>query len=457
MTLNDFGSDEIKKATDIKDVFYAIGEGRPLKIEELDRFYCDTDKVRTEVSPRAKLARNIRNYAKAGKNGHILFVGARGAGKSTELNHLQKDLEPNIAVLNYSVIQELDPMNISYIELFIVTMEKLLELAQDRNLVIPDDFLDRIIGWTQSKEISNVTEKHFSAEANAELKAKVGVPYLLGLFLGLKATAKASRSFKETLKSTIEPRLSELIKYCNELITEIRLRLIENGTIDLLIIIEDLDKISPTVAREVFLHHADQLVQLQANMVYSYPVALYYNISFNTIKNYFSDVIELPMIKVSNKAGQPFEEGILVLTDIVHTRMEANLFESPDILKDMILACGGVLRDLFRMIKDAADAAEDRSKDKIGVREYEYAYRELQKSYDHTIADYYDDEYKIAITAQQFYDVLVALTKSTDKQPQNTKELLQLRQNLCVLTYNGENWSDVHPVVKEILKSKGLL
>ncbi len=35
--------------------------------------------------------------------------------------------------------------------------------------------------------------------------------------------------------------------------------------------------------------------------------------------------------------------------------------------------------------------------------------------------------------------------------------MLDLRNNLTVLSYNDVGWSDVHPVVRDILKEKGLI
>ncbi len=112
----------LQKAHTIEEVFDAVGNERPLQISEMDTFYCNTDAVRNDLSARKRLQKMIRRNAHSGVNSHILFVGARGSGKSTELNHLQKDLQGDIAVVNYSVMKELDPQSISYIELFIVTM-----------------------------------------------------------------------------------------------------------------------------------------------------------------------------------------------------------------------------------------------------------------------------------------------------------------------------------------------
>ncbi len=69
-------------------------------------------------------------------NEHILFGGYKGCGKSTELNYLEKLLSDDFLVINVSIHEDLDPVNLEYIELFIVAMEQLFRAAVERKLKI---------------------------------------------------------------------------------------------------------------------------------------------------------------------------------------------------------------------------------------------------------------------------------------------------------------------------------
>ena len=80
----------------------------------------------------------------------------------------------------------------------------------------------------------------------------------------------------------------------------------------------------------------------------------------------------------------------------------------------------------------------------------------LKNDYANTISDNRKVDGNF-IAAQDYFNTLVEVATSTTKKPNNTEALLDLRQNLCVLGYNGENWVDVHPLVKDILRDKGLL
>ncbi len=82
-----------------------------------------------------------------------LFSGYRGCGKSTELNKLQRGISGELIVLNFSVLKELDPVNINYVELFVITMEKLFEVVETYNISLNTQLLKSIVEWSCTAEI----------------------------------------------------------------------------------------------------------------------------------------------------------------------------------------------------------------------------------------------------------------------------------------------------------------
>jgi len=443
---------KLKKAVSINDV-YTTFKYRPLEINELDDFYIETERVRGGKPARRRIARMLDK--EIGDFQHILLVGYKGTGKSTELNHLQRDIQDKYLVINYSVMQELDPQHLNYIELFIVTMERLFALAKDNNLKISKEYINNISHWIKSKEILEIREKYnIGIEGEAGLEGKIGIPFLQNFFYKFKMSAKSSRSLKETIKTNIEPKLSDLIEHCNLLIKELKLDLKRVGKKDLLIIIEDLDKIPIDRAEDLFFNYANQITGLQCNMVFTFPITSYFNIRFNTIRQYFTDVLDLPMIKVKNRDQSLYNDGIELLRQIVAKRMDLALFETPKLLNVLIAKSGGCIRDLFRLIAEAAEHAIDYSRAAINKLDCDNSIASLKKDYSSTIADNFLFGKKIEVEA--YYNTLVRVAQSADKMVDNTEEVLDLRQNLCILGYNGEGWCDVHPIVKDILIERKL-
>ena len=106
---------------------------------------------------------------------------------------------------------------------------------------------------------------------------------------------------------------------------------------------------------------------------------LSYDIDAITTKGKFSKNFFIPMIKVHDKLGQDESTGIEDMKDIVKARMDISLFESEDILEDLIRLSGGCLRDLFNMIDEAAWTSLDDDKEKIDAEGKKDALNMLKK------------------------------------------------------------------------------
>ena len=441
----------MQRATQVSDIYRAF-KGEPLEIDELDAFFVDATPARGTENPRQRMARLLRRNI--GNPLKVLFVGYKGCGKSTELNHLQKDIQDEFLVVNYSVMRELDVNRISHTELFIVTMERIFDVVDRAGMspYVSPGYLKAVQGWIQQKEIEEIREK-YNISGEIDAGAGIDIPFLKAFFAKLKFSAKTSASLKETIKTHLEPKISDLIDYCNDLIREVRSALREIGKKDLLIIIEDLDKVPLSEAKSLFYDRIHQLTLLQAHVIFTFPIALYHSIRFTEIKAHFSERHELPMIKVAEKDGRPFSQGIETLRRIIAQRCDLALFESDQVLDQFIRDSGGCLRDLFMMVYEAAEQALDAERPQINDSDRQRAFQKLKREYDNAIAEYREDG-KL-YTVDQYYEALVTLANSQDKKPENTEVVMHLRQSLAVLGYNGEGWCDVHPIVKEILRERG--
>ncbi|HLC16077.1 MAG TPA: hypothetical protein VJL89_07605 [Thermodesulfovibrionia bacterium] len=438
-------------ANNLNDVFRFFYKQAHITVDNFDEFYVNADKGRgkTAYTP---LKRQLVTTPDGSLK--ILFAGHKGCGKSTELVRLQKSIDNDFVVLSFSVRNELDINNINYIELLIVAMERLFGFVNDEHrMKISSAYLKNITNWLRSEELEKINNKHLGIDLETGAEAGFDIPFITKFFAKFKAAAKASVSMKETLKMTIEPKLTELILNCNLLINEIKNSLSDIGKKGLVIIMEDLDKLSLSKSEEIFFDHSAQLNQLNCHCIFTFPIALQYHIKYKTIRTNYDEAFVLPMIKVATKQGNEVQEGIQVMKDIVSRRMDISLFEDEEILKDMIKYSGGCLWDLFQIIKDAVSSALDYERDRINRIDFTSAYKILKRDYEFTIAE--NTEKKI--TVHQYFDALVECANDRDKKPMSTDVMFDLRNNLTVLSYNDENWNDVHPVVKDILKERRLI
>jgi len=446
----------MEKATSLRQIGRFF-RPEPLKIYELDDYYVQASTARGE-NPTREIELMFEDESDFTQK--ILFAGYTGCGKSTELNKLQKALQDDYLIVNYSVEKELDPFNLHYIELFIATMEQLYDVIEQNQLheSVSKEYLDYIQNWVQSEEVEKVKERHFGVEGEAGME--FGIPFLKSFFSKFRMAAKSNNLVKRTIKETIEPKLSVLIDQCNALIREVGNTLGKLGKKDLIIIIEDLDKLPHERAHPIFYGHSKQLTSLGTNILFTFPIPLLYHVQFGTIRPNFDQTFELPMVKIFHKDGSIHQEGRDIMRDIVERRMDIALFDSEQLLEEIITYSGGCIRDLIYMIKAASSNARVYEREKITAEDTLNAVRDLKREYDRTLADKVDPnnpQGKVLIRVETYYKVLEKLINDPNKRPDNTQEVMDLRQNLCILGYNGDGWCDVHPIVKEVLKDRGLL
>ncbi len=446
----------LKKAEELLD-FTVSFKQQPIQISDM-AFRAETAVSRGVDALKATQRRWLKTESPEYE--HVLFIGYKGCGKSTELNFFQQQIEEQYLVINFSVYEELDPVSLSHVELFVVMMEQLFRVAKD--MEINEAYFKKIGKWLASKEIAEIIDKHLDAELSVGLDKKIGIPFLINFFGRFKAAAKASKSLKTTLKTTVEPKLQELIDLCNDLIREVRRKLYLKNKKDIVFILEDMDKVHIKAIEDIFYNYAPQLTSIQAKTIFTYPLSLYFYTRFAQIKGYFPYRIELPMVKTFDKDGSKNEKGFETMRNMIAKRANLALF---DVNLDLFIEkCGGCIRDLFLMLITASENALNEDRELIIESDFKAAYTGLKKDYEAQIAEYREEILKsdgqseiITHYPADFYKDLADLAKNPQKKPENTNRVLLLRQNLSILGYNGEGWCDVHPILKDILKDKGLI
>jgi hypothetical protein len=442
---------ELTRAIHVKQV-YNLFRANALTIDNIEKFYQQSHRARGGRPVRDRIIRHLNNEEQQIQ--HILFVGYKGCGKSTELNYIQKEIEGDFLTVSFSVFQNLNQSNYNYIELIILVMEQLFATTQKENLYISSEYLQQITAWLKSGEQETINTRFIGAEAEGGKAGIFGIPFLGNLFYKIRFATSTGSEIRESIRREIEPQISELIELCNRLFTEVNQAIYKEGKKGIVVIIEDIDKTNPNTVLEIFKDYSSILTQLNAHFIYTFPVSAYYSLTFQSIQPHFSDVCLLPMIKVNMPDGTEYAEGIEVMRQIVDARMDtAALFEDQQTLKQMIKMSGGSIRDLFIMVQEAAETAVDYEREKITDQDYWSAFYRLKGNYSTSIADFTDADGKF-FSVKDYFATLVELAKSPDKKISNTEILLHLRESTCVLSYNEKQWMDVHPIVKEILKER---
>jgi hypothetical protein len=203
------------------------------------------------------------------------------------------------------------------------------------------------------------------------------------------------------------------------------------GFRDIVLIVDGMEKMHYELNKEgvsthtdLFIRHAEQLRAPQCHIIFTVPVSLAYNQNLGAD---FDDIHVLPMVRTD-------AAGIAKLIELVERRVETQqVFAASDLLERLVCASGGVVRDLMRLVRLAADTDADT----ITAADVDYALRTLRNEYDRLI---HSDDIPIFRRIQQ--------ERRIQGGDEEAGRLLNLR---LVLEYqNGARWAALHPAAAEI-------
>jgi hypothetical protein len=188
----------------------------------------------------------------------------------------------------------------------------------------------------------------------------------------------------------------------------------------------------------LFLAHRD-LLHLPCHVIYTFPLWLRFR-NAHLGASYGGEPLVLPMIKVLSPDGPPHEPGIAKMMEMIRRRIDdLPAIFGPDpnaTLRPLIEASGGFPRDLLRMVRSILQSTTGFP---IGPKIAERVIQDLGRAYADTILGTY-----VAVLAR------VAQTHTL---PADTSDQLALFGYLferwLILAYrNGQEWHDLHPLVR---------
>ncbi|MCL2624219.1 MAG: ATP-binding protein [Planctomycetaceae bacterium] len=406
-------------------------EPEALSGKDLDEFYYkDTMPIRMGddyVSP----MNNIFISCKQPKsqNAHLL-LGHIGCGKSTELNELKRRFEADgymVSVIR--CVSEAALPNIVDSDLLILLGKHLCKIAEDAQCPLSESLLTKIEKFW--KEIEIVETRNI--DRNLGIKGKISA-----LFLGLSNELRFGYAKRATIRERVKNSASEWVGYMNEVSGHITQHFYGKQPI---VIFEDLGRLSAEKAWEIFDNNS--LSQMSFPIIYTCPISLSYYPKFRGLDASYNTPT-LPMIKIRDLNRNPFSAGIDTIKAIVKKRADLSLFDE-DALSLLIDKTGGVLRDLFRCILQAAARTEARKAEKIELEDAQSATNQLRLSLTRLI------ETKNYPLLKNIYEGGKYKSQIEDKET-----LMEMIYGQIVLEYhNGKLWFDLHPLIEDYLREQG--
>ncbi len=424
----------MEKATNLGEILKVFSPFA-LSGETYNEFYVETSAARGEEAAKQIITRFKYNSDMTKK---LLFMGHNGSGKSTELFKVEKELQNEYLVVNFSIREETDVVNLQHFDLIFAILNNIFSTVKDLNYRISEKALNNIVSyWNDEKILSLVEESNIDISSTFEAK----VSWLSMVSAKIKGVFQTGVNAKQEIRKKMEPTMKQLLTNINQFVDEIQNEIAPKK---ILLIIEDLDKIDIDKAKSLFIDNRKTITSINVDTVYTFPIYLFYSEYYNEILSDFDADVLLSMIKVKNIDGTPFEDGRKTLIEIVKKRCEESLFEA-NVLSFFVEKSGGSIRDLFSMINNAALTSIIRVGDNGKI------------TMDVAISTYYSFKSKRErIIKKDHLPILIEIYKDKAKKPfgDNQDLLMQLLQAMCVIEYNGKRWCDLHPAILDYLIEK---
>lgn len=357
----------------------------------------------------------------------FFFSGHRGCGKSTELLHLMsnQNISKKYWPLNFSIREEADIIDLDFRDILLAIGSRMYREYRKAGGRLPDQLLKELNSW-RGKVEEEIKTIH-SGRAAFELGAGLDAFFTnTGLRMRLEPATRAE------IRQVFERDITGLISVINNIATAIYSK---EHRIPL-ILIDDLDKPNLDEARNIFHDRREIMMQPNCAIIYTVSSALFYSKEFDAIRD---QAIFLPNIKLHpcNDFITKDREGYLTLRRFVQTRMDPILIDN-DALEEAITSSGGVFREMARIMRTSVGRARRRRAPKVEGVDVDWATTEIR------------NEYRRILDKDDIELLKVVHQKNHLEYDDRLRPLLQL---LAILEYrNGENWCDVHPVLRRLVE-----
>lgn len=357
----------------------------------------------------------------------FFFSGHRGCGKSTELQHLLENpqLKKKYWPINFSIREETDIVDIDFRDVLLAIGGKLFREYVKKGGELPKQLLKELMTWKGKveKEIVAILDGRVSdLEVNGSIDA---------FFANAGVKIRLEPATRTILRQVVENDITGLIAIINHITTAIY----SQEKLIPLILIDDMDKPELDRARAIFHDHREIMMQPNCAIVYTVSSALFYSREFDSIRD---QALFLPNINLYSSKDENLinEEGYETLRNFVKVRMCKKLI-SPTALDAAISYSGGVFREMARIMRTSIGRARRRNAPQLDVEDIEWAAMEIRNEYRRILGK---DDIKL----------LKAIYRT--KKLEYSEQMRPLLQLLAILEYQtGENWCDVHPVLRKLL------
>jgi hypothetical protein len=377
-----------------------------------------------------------------------MLTGHKGSGKTTELNRVASALHSGaggkkVFVSTLYAQRWLDIEDVQPEDLVLQIVRQLVADLQAAGMNLG---AQRFCGFFQSLRDRFRGVRLESVDLGAD-------PLTFSFALNDFPTAR--REFRDLLQGQL-PKVYDLVN--RELLPEARTHLATKGFEDILLIIDDLDKIPQKVLSEqgltnhenLFLDNAATLRAISCSLLMTIPIELAYSPAQGRLRDDYGAAIgTIPLVTVVDRRGDPVELGERALAEVVGRRARVafdepmadpiaaakRIFVIPNDLIRVLHLSGGHFRSLLVMLTELLDWVDELPVPTAALNRYlPRAAKDLARG-----------------LLPEAKDVLRAVVST--KEASSDPRFFDLLRNHYVFAYEAgedEYWYDINPLLGQV-------
>lgn len=346
----------------IPDEALPVGDPRYVPLDRVRGHLNVAESLRLRIKSREDAVRRDGKGAPADEPtfARLLITRHQGCGKTTELFQLGSLLKKDgFTVVYYDAAKEFDLLlrDISWWNVILETIWQ-LDDQLPTHVSLPHGPKEDAAEWIARTVTKKQSKTEIEGKLETELGAEAGIPFFAKVKAKLKSLVKTGSTYLKEVETEADRRPEVLLDSLAAIVRSVNQQLHSNHVPGLVIIIDGLEKMpfrqqSPGITSHsaMFIHNGDKLKSPPCHLLYTLPLTL---LSDKPVAQVFPDEpVIMPVVHVIDRAGQPDDEGVGVMVDLVHRRVVPALLEH-GVARSLALASGGHVRDFIRLARAAA-------------------------------------------------------------------------------------------------------